>query len=93
MAPPPVNPYEAARNAAHEELREVFYRLGYDLGESDDMRRLAEDLRWVSERRTRQAKSSANMWRMIWVSIAAVLGPVATVTVQWFVNRWGGNAK
>ena len=71
-------------------LPDFFFRIGYDIGDPEEVRRLAEDLRWVSERREASEKRWAFRNRAIWALILAALGPPITVVAQWFVNRYNG---
>ena len=71
-------------------LADLFFRLGCDINDPDEIRSLAEDLRWIREKREAAEKRWAFRNRTVLAIIGAVIGPPLTVAIQWFVNRYNG---
>lgn len=87
---PPLAPavQEAARRASHEELREALLRIGYDLEDNGDIRRLSQTLEWAERRREKEAQSGASWAKLSWILLTAVVGSVLTVAATWIRDRW-----
>ena len=83
--PPPTN--ADIRAAVREEIHDLLFRLGYDLHDPADMRKLADDLEWASKKREREAKSAASLAGAVWLFVTAVVGSLATVFGQWLVAK------
>lgn len=85
MPAPSFNP-EQLRQVARSELQQVFFRLGYDLSNPEEMRRLERNLRWAEEERQKDVRRSANVAKVIWLFVSASLGSVATVLADHFTK-------
>lgn len=88
------------RTIAKEEIRTLFYRLGYDLTTPIDMRELSKDLEWIQTlrkdlelekdlewirtERKKDQENSANAIKALWIVISATVGAVVTVLAEWF---------
>jgi hypothetical protein len=70
------------------ELAHVFLQLGYDINDSDDMMRLAADLRWVEDRRKSAEAFRAKRWAALGTIIITVGGAAGTLLVQWLWDRF-----
>jgi hypothetical protein len=86
MTTPSLNVEEIHR-VSREEIRLLFFRLGYDLQTPGEMRRLEQDLEWAGQRRQREINHSANVARVIWLFVTAGVGSVATALVEWLRSR------
>lgn len=72
-----------ARRIAREEIRGLFFRLGYDLSSPEDMRKLEKDIEWASRKRSRGIANSVNVGKVVWLILTAFLGSAATALVEW----------
>jgi hypothetical protein len=68
----------------------LFERLGYDVTENDDVVRLKEDLRWVSEQRKKTAERKSNYFAFMFRAFIAIITVTATLIGQWVYVRVGG---
>lgn len=92
---PPERPSPtAAKKAAYDVTRDIFFRIGYDITDADDLRRLADDLRWASEKREASEQRSLATTKTFWVLVAGAVGPVVTLVFQWIVKHfWPGGSS
>ena len=85
---------------ARQVLESVLNRLGYSIVLPDDMRRLAEDLRWVAERRAEEAERhvaesnrTRNIVAIVAAAVTASLGVLGTVFTQWLSSHLGSGSR
>lgn len=85
---------------ARQVLESTLNRLGYSIVLPDDMRRLAEDLRWVAERRAEEAEMrvaetnrTRNAVAILAAGVTAGLGVLGTVLTQWLSSHLGGGSR
>lgn len=75
-------------------VAEVFRELGYDVSDADEMRALADSLRWLDQRRRAQAAARTQRWAMLGAFILAVVGSAGTLLVQWLAAKFlNGNPQ
>lgn len=66
---------------------DFFWRLGYDLNNHDDFRRLADDFRWMANERRRAEESKPRRFSAAMTVLAAILGASATAVISWFLGK------
>lgn len=73
---------------------EFFWRLGYDLNNHDDFRRLADNFRWIERAREEaerdQARAEERRPRRFNAAMgifAAVVGSALTAVISWFLSK------
>jgi hypothetical protein len=72
------------------EIRQVFLRFGYDVENPNDIIKIQENHRWISEQREAQQKRSANRARLVWSAVAALFGAAATTAGEWLTRHSSG---
>jgi hypothetical protein len=65
----------------------LFDRLGYDVTEASEIKRLNENLTFLERERKRREDMSSNKMKLMGAVFIGVLGAVSTYLVNWVVNK------
>ncbi len=75
------------QNGQPKNVADIFWRMGYDINNAEDLKRLAADFRWVSDEREKASERWPHRFTLYVSIVTALIGSAATAVMQWLVNR------
>jgi di/tricarboxylate transporter len=65
----------------------LFDRLGYDVTEASEIKRLNENLTFLERERKRREAMNSNKMKVVGAILVGALGAVSTYLINWVVNK------